>query len=122
MPWFLFGLALTGLSLSGAAIYSLRIARERGKNVRVIELGLGVAANPLYAEDVVGGVKFVVDEDTKTLVGVTFVGPNAGEQIHAATIAIVVGFFLVFAAGFAHPEALHNAVHDARHSLAFPCH
>ena len=66
-----------------------RIARERGKNVRVIELGLGVAANPLYAEDVVGGVKFVVDEDTKTLVGVTFVGPNAGEQIHAATIAIV---------------------------------
>jgi cobalt transporter subunit CbtB len=42
--------------------------------------------------------------------------------IGAATIAIVVGFFLVFAAGFVHPEALHNAVHDARHSLAFPCH
>ena len=42
--------------------------------------------------------------------------------ISAATIAIVVGFFLVFAAGFAHPEALHNAVHDARHSLAFACH
>lgn len=42
--------------------------------------------------------------------------------IGAATIAIVVGFFLVFAAGFAHPEAVHNAVHDARHSLAFPCH
>lgn len=30
IPWFLFGLAMTGLSLSGAAIYSLRIARERG--------------------------------------------------------------------------------------------
>ncbi len=28
----------------------------------------------------------------------------------------------VLATGFAHPEALHNAVHDARHSLAFPCH
>ena len=42
--------------------------------------------------------------------------------IGAATIAIVLGFFLVFAAGFAHPEAVHNAVHDARHSLAFPCH
>ena len=42
--------------------------------------------------------------------------------IGAATIAIVVGFFLVFAAGFAHPEAVHNAVHDTRHSLAFPCH
>ena len=42
--------------------------------------------------------------------------------IGVATFAIVVGFFLVFAAGFAHPEALHNAVHDARHALAFPCH
>lgn len=29
VPWFLFGLALTGLAVSGAAIYSLRIARER---------------------------------------------------------------------------------------------
>ncbi len=42
--------------------------------------------------------------------------------IGAATIAIVVGFFLVFAAGFAHSDAVHNAAHDARHSLAFPCH
>jgi uncharacterized iron-regulated membrane protein len=33
--WFLFGLLLTGLSLSGAAIYSLRIARERGERVRL---------------------------------------------------------------------------------------
>ena len=66
-----------------------RMARERGKNVRVVEMGLGVAANPLYAEHVVGGVKFVVDEDTKTLLGATFVGPNAGELIQAATIAIV---------------------------------
>ena len=35
IPWFLFGLLLTGLSLSGAAIYSLRIARERGDKVRL---------------------------------------------------------------------------------------
>lgn len=31
IPWFLFGLALTALSLSGAAIYSLRINRNRSK-------------------------------------------------------------------------------------------
>ena len=42
--------------------------------------------------------------------------------IGAATGAILVGFFLMLAAGFAHPEALHNAVHDTRHALAFPCH
>lgn len=35
IPWFLFGLAMTGLSLSGAAIYSLRIARERGDRLRL---------------------------------------------------------------------------------------
>ncbi|MBV7257823.1 PepSY domain-containing protein [Pacificimonas sp. WHA3] len=40
VPWFLFGLAMTGLSLSGAAIYSLRIARERGDR---IELGRSFA-------------------------------------------------------------------------------
>ncbi len=42
--------------------------------------------------------------------------------IGAATVAILVGFFLVLAAGLAHPEAIHNAVHDTRHALAFPCH
>ncbi len=35
VPWFLFGLALTGLAVSGAAIYSLRIARERQAEIRV---------------------------------------------------------------------------------------
>ncbi len=35
VPWFLFGLAMTGLSVSGAAIYSLRIARERERPVRM---------------------------------------------------------------------------------------
>ena len=35
IPWFLFGLALTGLAVSGAAIYSLRIARERQSEIRL---------------------------------------------------------------------------------------
>ena len=35
IPWFLFGLALTGLSVSGAAIYSLRIGRDRNRAVRL---------------------------------------------------------------------------------------
>jgi cobalt transporter subunit CbtB len=32
------------------------------------------------------------------------------------------GLGLVWAAGFANAEALHNAAHDSRHSLVFPCH
>jgi len=35
VPWFLFGLAMTGLSLSGAAIYSLRIAKARDREIAV---------------------------------------------------------------------------------------
>lgn len=35
IPWFLFGLLATGLALSGAAIYSLRVARDRTVTVRL---------------------------------------------------------------------------------------
>lgn len=42
LPWFVFGLLLTGLSLSGAAIYSLRIAGERGGQARVAQAFAGM--------------------------------------------------------------------------------
>lgn len=66
-----------------------RAARERGMNVRAVELGWPVAAAPLHGEGFRGGVKFVVDEDRRVLVGATFAGPEVGELTHAATIAIV---------------------------------
>jgi cobalt transporter subunit CbtB len=40
----------------------------------------------------------------------------------AATVAFLLGSFLIFAVGFAHPSKLHNAAHDTRHALSFPCH
>jgi cobalt transporter subunit CbtB len=40
----------------------------------------------------------------------------------AAGIALVLGLGLVFLTGFAYPEVIHNAAHDTRHSLSFPCH
>jgi cobalt transporter subunit CbtB len=36
--------------------------------------------------------------------------------------AALIGLFIVGVAGFSQIEAVHNAAHDARHSLAFPCH
>jgi len=66
-----------------------RTARERGINVRALELGLDVAAKSLRGEGVRGGVKWVVDEDRGVLIGATFVGPEIGELLHSATIAIV---------------------------------
>ena len=40
----------------------------------------------------------------------------------AALFAAVLGVVIVFAAGFAPSETMHNAAHDTRHSFAFPCH
>ena len=37
-------------------------------------------------------------------------------------LAAFLGLFIVGFAGFSHISAVHNAAHDVRHSLAFPCH
>ena len=39
-----------------------------------------------------------------------------------ALVAAALGLVIVFAAGFAPSETVHNATHDTRHSFAFPCH
>jgi len=36
--------------------------------------------------------------------------------------ALTLGGALVFAAGFAQSQVLHDAAHDVRHSTGFPCH
>ena len=36
--------------------------------------------------------------------------------------AALLGLFIVGGVGFSHIEALHNAAHDYRHSMSFPCH
>ncbi len=64
-------------------------ARSQGINVKTVEYGYGATAGAvLRGEGIDGNTKIVIDEDTRTIVGATFVGPGAGEQIHAATIAI----------------------------------
>ncbi len=39
-----------------------------------------------------------------------------------ALLALLFGGFLILGVGFAQPSTLHNAAHDGRHALAFPCH
>ena len=39
-----------------------------------------------------------------------------------AILAILFGLLLLYGTGFAGADLLHNAAHDARHGLAFPCH
>jgi cobalt transporter subunit CbtB len=37
-------------------------------------------------------------------------------------MAALLGIFIIGGVGFSHIEAVHNAAHDYRHSMAFPCH
>ena len=38
------------------------------------------------------------------------------------TLLLGFGLAIIFAVGFIPTEAAHNAAHDTRHALAFPCH
>ena len=42
--------------------------------------------------------------------------------VASGIFAMLLGLFLVFGAGLAQPDMLHNAAHDTRHAFAFPCH
>ncbi|PXX68457.1 dihydrolipoamide dehydrogenase [Nocardia tenerifensis] len=64
-------------------------ARDAGHRVETAELDISVAGSGLARNDFAGHAKLVIDAATDTLLGATFVGPEIGEQLHAATIAVV---------------------------------
>ena len=47
---------------------------------------------------------------------------NIADRMIPASVALLLGFFILLSAGFAPIGTIHNAAHDARHSFAFPCH
>ncbi len=64
-------------------------ARAAGRDVKVVDLDIAVAGSSLHADGYHGKTRMVVDERTRTLVGVTFVGQDVAELLHSATVAIV---------------------------------
>ena len=74
--------AAVGLTESGA--------RDAGVDVETVEYDLGaLAATSIQRVDYRGRAKLVIDRETDTLVGATFVGPEVAELVHAATVAVV---------------------------------
>jgi pyruvate/2-oxoglutarate dehydrogenase complex dihydrolipoamide dehydrogenase (E3) component len=64
-------------------------AEAAGRRVRVVEYDLGnVAGAKLFADRYQGHAQMVVDEDRRTVVGLTLAGHGVGEIIHSATIAV----------------------------------
>jgi cobalt transporter subunit CbtB len=51
---------------------------------------------------------------------------NAAELTASCAVPLVMvallGIFIIGGVGFSHIEAVHNAAHDYRHSMGFPCH
>ena len=67
-----------------------KAARDRGLDVRAVRYELGnVAGASVTARGYTGTGQVIVDLERRVLVGATFVGPDAGELLHAATIAVV---------------------------------
>ena len=67
-----------------------RAAGERGLDVRVVECDLAsVAGATVRGEGLAGTARIVVDAERRVIVGATFVGSDAGELLHAATVAVV---------------------------------
>ena len=65
-------------------------ARDAGLAIRTIRYDLAsVAGASLASDDYAGTAQLVVTTDTRLVVGATFVGPDAAELLHAATIAVV---------------------------------
>jgi pyruvate/2-oxoglutarate dehydrogenase complex dihydrolipoamide dehydrogenase (E3) component len=64
-------------------------ARAAGLDVRVLDLPIAVAGSTIQADDYDGAVRMVVDEAREVIVGLTFVGQDTAELLHAATIAVV---------------------------------
>ena len=44
------------------------------------------------------------------------------EALKTAFVAFLLGASLVYAVGFIDSESVHDAAHDSRHALSFPCH
>jgi cobalt transporter subunit CbtB len=47
---------------------------------------------------------------------------SVSERAKAVAAALMLGFVLIYTVGFAASASVHNAAHDTRHGLAFPCH
>ena len=47
---------------------------------------------------------------------------SVSQRIKAGLVCLFIGATLVFTVGLSHISAAHNAAHNTRHSLGFPCH
>ena len=47
---------------------------------------------------------------------------SVSQRISAGLVVIFVGATLLYTVGLSHMAVAHNAAHDTRHAIGFPCH
>ena len=47
---------------------------------------------------------------------------SISQRVAAGLICLFLGATMVFTVGLSHVSAVHNAAHDTRHAIGFPCH
>jgi cobalt transporter subunit CbtB len=52
----------------------------------------------------------------------TLTGARADAGLATILFVAFIGVTLIFAAGFANAAVMHDAAHDTRHAIGFPCH
>ena len=93
-PWGRANVPVPQVIFTDPAVASVRLtereARDAGHRISITKVPWTAAAGAaLLRDDIAGSAQLVVDEDTHVILGATFVGPDAAELIHAATVAIV---------------------------------
>jgi cobalt transporter subunit CbtB len=58
----------------------------------------------------------------RILSGKAALSASHAETLRAAFAALALGLALVYAVGFSASDTTHEAAHDSRHALSFPCH
>jgi dihydrolipoamide dehydrogenase len=70
--------------------HTMASALEAGINARAVDVETEAnAGGSFVGRGADGTCRIVVDEDRRVIVGATFVGPEIGESLHAATIAVI---------------------------------
>jgi dihydrolipoamide dehydrogenase len=70
--------------------HTLASAQEAGIEARAVDAATsGTAGASFHGRNRPGTSRLVIDEERGVVVGATFVGPDIGEWLHAATIAVV---------------------------------
>ncbi len=64
-------------------------AADAGIAHDVVEIDIAVGGSALHADGYTGTAVMVVDTEQRTVLGVTFCGPDVAELVHAGTVAIV---------------------------------